>query len=71
MYRLVGAPIHDAVKMMTATPARLLGVFDRIGSITEGKAADINVFDEEINIRYTLIDGEVYNDFMDRKQGRK
>lgn len=71
MYRLVGAPIHDAVKMMTATPARLLGVFDRIGSITEGKAADINVFDDEINIRYTLIDGEVYNDFMDRKQGRK
>ncbi len=61
MYRLVGAPIQDAVKMITATPARLLGVFDQMGSITVGKAADINVFDDEINVKYTLIDGEVYN----------
>ena len=56
-----GIPIQDAVKMMTATPARLLNVFDRMGSISVGKAADINVFDENIQIKYTLIDGEEYN----------
>ena len=57
-----GIPLQDAVKMMTVTPARLLNVYDRMGSISEGKAADINLFDENIQIKYTLIDGEVYND---------
>jgi len=59
-----GIPLHDAVKMITATPARLLGVYSQMGSITEGKAADINLFDENINIKHTLIDGEVYQDSM-------
>jgi len=59
-----GIPLHDAVKMITATPARLLGVYDTMGSISSGKAADINLFDENINIKYTLIDGEVYQDKM-------
>ena len=57
-----GIPLQDAVKMMTATPARLLNMYDRMGSISAGKAADINLFDENIQIKYTLIDGEVYND---------
>jgi len=62
MYKLVGAPLYDAVRMMSATPAKVLGLFDEMGSITVGKAADINVFDEDINIKYTLVNGEVYND---------
>jgi N-acetylglucosamine-6-phosphate deacetylase len=57
-----GIPLQDAVKMMTATPARLINVYDRVGSVSKGKAADINLFDENIQIKYTLIDGEVYND---------
>ena len=61
MYKLVGAPLYDAVRMMSSTPAKVLGLFDEMGSLTVGKAADINVFDEEINIKYTLVDGEVYN----------
>ncbi|MCL2165245.1 MAG: N-acetylglucosamine-6-phosphate deacetylase [Oscillospiraceae bacterium] len=59
-----GIPLHDAVKMMTATPAKLLGVYGRIGSIAAGKAADVNLFDENVNIKYTLIDGEAYNDYL-------
>ena len=61
-----GIPLQDAVKMMTATPARLLNVYSRIGSISEGKAADINLFDQNIRIKYTLIDGEIYNDTITR-----
>lgn len=61
MYKEVGAPLYDAVRMMSATPAKVLGLFDEMGSITVGKTADINVFDDEINIKYTLVDGEVYN----------
>ena len=61
MYREVGVPLVDAVKMITATPARILNVFNELGSISEGKRADVNLFDEDIDIKYTLINGEVFN----------
>ena len=44
-----GASLTDAVKMMTATPARLCNMQDR-GEIISGKRADFTVFDENINI---------------------
>ena len=59
-----GIPLQDAVKMMTVTPARLLNMYDHMGSISAGKAADINLLDENLHVKYTLIDGEVYNDTM-------
>ena len=61
-----GIPLQDAVKMMKVTPAKLLNVYDHIGSVSVGKAADINLFDENIQIKYTLIDGEVYNDNLNK-----
>lgn len=60
MYHTAGVPLYDAVRMITATPAKQIGEFHRLGSIREGKLADINLFDEDINIKYTLIDGKVY-----------
>lgn len=63
MYQKAGVSLHDAVKMMSATPAKMLGIFDELGSIEIGKCADINVFDDEINIAYTFIDGVIYNSF--------
>jgi N-acetylglucosamine-6-phosphate deacetylase len=62
MVRLAGVPLHDAVRMITATPAKQVGVFNRLGSLQAGKLADLNIFDEEVNVKYTLIDGEVYQD---------
>ncbi len=44
-----GASIESAVKMMTATPAKIIGMKDR-GEIVAGKRADFTVFDENINI---------------------
>lgn len=60
MYKDAGVPLHDAVKMMSATPAHIVGEYDKIGSIAAGKKADINVFDEDINIRCTWIDRVIY-----------
>ena len=60
MYREAGVPLQDAVKMMSATPARILGEFDRIGSIAVGKKADMVLFDENINIRDIWMDGARY-----------
>jgi N-acetylglucosamine-6-phosphate deacetylase len=59
MVDLAGVNLQDAVKMATLTPARILGVDDEKGSIDKGKDADIVVFDENINIRMTIAEGEV------------
>lgn len=54
-----GIPLVDAVRMMTATPARILGADRIIGTLVAGKAADIVIFDEHINIKMTMVKGEV------------
>lgn len=44
--RRLGASLssEDVLKMLTSVPAQLLGVEDRIGSLTEGKDADIVIW---------------------------
>jgi N-acetylglucosamine-6-phosphate deacetylase len=54
--------ITDALKMMTSTPARILDVSDRKGSLTPGKDADIVIFDNEINIQMTMVAGKIIFD---------
>ena len=57
---LVNAGIkkEDALKMATLNPARLMG-YDNIGDIKEGYLADLNILDENLNIKTTLFKGEV------------
>ena len=62
MINLAEVPLTDAIKMMTATPAKIMGVDDKKGSLVEGKDADIVLFDEQINVLYTIVGGKViYN----------
>lgn len=58
-YRKGEVSLTEAVRMMTETPARELGIEDRKGSIAVGKDADIVIFDENINIKQTIIKGNV------------
>ena len=60
MYHKADVPITEAVKMMTVTPARVLGVDDRIGSIAPGMDADLLLFDEDISISLVMIKGKVW-----------
>ena len=62
MMFMADVPLLEAVRMMTTTPARILQVADKKGSITVGKDADLVIFDNEINIEMTIIKGRViYN----------
>ena len=62
MVQVAGVPLPDAVKMMTATPARIIGVNDRKGRIEIGLDADLVLFDKEIDIKMTIVNGRiVYN----------
>ncbi len=47
-------PMADACRMASETPARIMGVLDRKGTIEEGKDADIMMFDKDINLTYVM-----------------
>jgi len=59
MHQVGEVPLVDCVRMMTATPARIAGIDNRKGSLLPGKDADIVIFDENINIKTTIIEGHV------------
>ncbi|CAH2214648.1 N-acetylglucosamine-6-phosphate deacetylase [Tepidibacter aestuarii] len=50
--------INDIINMVTVNPARAIGLYDEIGSIEKGKAADLVIFDENIKILTTIINGD-------------
>jgi N-acetylglucosamine-6-phosphate deacetylase len=53
----VGIPLAEAVRMASLTPARVIGVDDRKGSLAAGKDADIVVFEEDFTAWRTMIGG--------------
>ena len=59
MVNLAGVSLQDAVRMATLTPARILRIDNAKGNIDKGKDADIVVFDDNINVRMTIVEGEV------------
>ena len=54
-----GIPLIDAVTMMTITPAAIIGADEKKGSLDKGKDADIIIFDDDINIKMTIIKGKI------------
>jgi N-acetylglucosamine-6-phosphate deacetylase len=59
MVQLAHVPLIEAVQMLTTTPAKIMGVADRLGSLIEGKQADIVIFDKEISIQTTMVKGNL------------
>ena len=54
-----GIPFEDVIRMVTETPAKLMGVFDRKGSLEKGKDADIVVLDSKLEVRAVCSMGKV------------
>lgn len=59
MYQHAEVPLLDAVKMATATPARLLSVADHKGLVAEGYDADLILFDENIDVKFCMVSGKI------------
>lgn len=51
MVQKADIPLADAVRMASETPARLMGVSDRKGTLQRGKDADIVILDRNLNVR--------------------
>lgn len=58
MYKLAEVKLVDAVRMASLTPARIIKKDINKGSIAAGKDADIVLFDDDINIKRTIIGGK-------------
>ena len=53
-----GIPLEDISKMASLNPAKCLGIDHETGSIAVGKAADLIILDQELNIIKTYVNGE-------------
>ncbi len=52
-------PLMEAVRMITHTPATILGIAGRKGSLIPGKDADIVIFDDHIQVQTTIAGGKI------------
>lgn len=59
MITLADVPLFDSVRMMTEVPARILQLSDQKGSIQKGKDADIVLFNGDINVELTIVNGRI------------
>lgn len=55
-------PLEDAIRMASETPARLMGVYNRVGSLQKGKDADVLIIDRKLNVRQVWCKGQVVVD---------
>ncbi|MCI8846622.1 MAG: N-acetylglucosamine-6-phosphate deacetylase [Lachnospiraceae bacterium] len=59
--KFTGRPIEEVLQLLTVNPAKLIGVFDKKGSIADGKDADLVILDEENNVKDTFVRGKQVN----------
>lgn len=55
-------PLEDVIRMASETPARLMGVYDRVGSLQKGKDADVLIMDRMLNVRQVWCKGRIVGD---------
>ena len=56
----MGIPLETSVACATMNPAKSLGEYDRYGSISKGKKANVVLLDEELDLQMVVKDGEIY-----------
>ncbi len=74
--RMIASGLSEdaALSALTVTPAKLLGLSDRMGTVDNGKMANLVVsdkpyFNEKAKVRYVFVDGNLYK--MEAKEVKK
>lgn len=62
--QMADIPLADAVRMCSETPARIMNVLDRKGTLEHGKDADVLILDEKLNVRCVWAMGEIVENTM-------
>ncbi|AVQ37460.1 N-acetylglucosamine-6-phosphate deacetylase [Clostridium botulinum] len=55
----IDASLCEIISMVTINPAKDINIYDKKGSIEKGKDSDIVIFDKDINIRMTIVEGDI------------
>jgi N-acetylglucosamine-6-phosphate deacetylase len=67
-----GVPLYKAVRMASLTPATILGIDDRFGSIQSGKTADLVLFDDRFAVQRVWVAGKlVFDQMVDKEAAKK
>ncbi len=53
-----GYGLCHAIRFATLNPARLLGIDDEVGSLEEGKAANLIIMDDMVRVEQVVLEGE-------------
>ena len=59
MVEFVGLNLPEAVRLATINPARMQKLDHQVGVIAKGMKADLTVFNTEVDILLTMVDGQV------------
>jgi N-acetylglucosamine-6-phosphate deacetylase len=59
MLTMAEVPLVETIQMITETPARIMGVSDRKGSLAKGKDADVVIFNDQIEVQQTFVKGRL------------
>ena len=54
-----GIPLEDAVRAAAVNPAKAIGIYSRVGSIENGKLANLAVLDENLELKAVFLKGEL------------
>ena len=66
--KFTGYSLQEVIPMFTENPARLIGIYDQVGSLEPGKAANLAVLDEEYQVIRTYVRGrECYRKAEEKK----
>ncbi|ADL07108.1 N-acetylglucosamine-6-phosphate deacetylase [Thermosediminibacter oceani] len=57
MVRTIGVSLCEAVRMASLNPAGAIGLSQKKGSIEVGKDADMIIFDDEIRVKWAMVEG--------------
>lgn len=57
-----GYGLCHAIRMATANPAKMLGIYDSVGTLDIGKRANVLIIDDEVRVEKVFLDGELMVD---------
>ena len=51
--------MEEASDLVSKNPSKNLKLYDQIGSIKEGKYADLTIVDKDFNVYMTIVQGKI------------
>jgi len=65
MVNFVDLSIREAIQLVTYNSAKIQGIDNEVGVLAKNKIADITVFDDNIDIKMTIVNGKIrHNSFQ-------